>query len=221
MLDRGIKAQPGFVVGCATAAVTLTRMDSLASIRDWLLSLSWQSLLGPFIAILALLFTVGSFWWLQARQGRLRSYQPHTFALTNTSNQALFRFPLVFYNTGPKPIVIRDMKLLFPKQPVVPALAWLNTRSQLKPAPDDGHQFPAVFSVPGRQAQQYFIEFGIDAKNPLPGIDLAAHEHKVRVDVLLGHKRRWTRLVTFALRAQDVDTPGAYLTYSNDAVGSD
>jgi hypothetical protein len=149
----------------------------------------WQSFVGPAIALLALLFTIGSFWWLQARQGKLRSYRPHTFALIHGSSKVRLRFPLVFYNTGAKPIVIRDMRLTFPGQPGIEPLPWRTFRSQLKPDTDDGERLPAVFSVPGRQAQQQFIEFGVDRDTPLPGVDFAIQEHTVQVEVLLGHKK--------------------------------
>ena len=53
----------------------------------------WQSLVGPAIAILALLFTIGSFWWLQARQGRLRSYPPNTLCFARKPKaKRLFAF---------------------------------------------------------------------------------------------------------------------------------
>src|SRR5215216_5408341 len=133
----------------------------------------WQSLVGPAIALMALIFTVASFWWLQARQGNLRSYEPHTFGFYRQPNKVRLRFPLVFYNTGPKPIVVQDMRLSFPEQSGVTPIEWRTSRSQLMPDTDDGAQLPAVFSVPGRQAQQHFIEFGIDSDDPLPGVDLS------------------------------------------------
>ena len=178
----------------------------------------WQSLVGPAIAILALLFTIGSFWWLQARQGRLRSYQPNTFAFARNPSQALLRFPLVLYATGPKPIVILDLRLSFPTEPGVAPLPWRSWRSQLRPDTGDPVRLPAVFSVPGRQAQQHFIEFGIDMKDPLPGIDLSASEYPVLVEVLLGHKKGWKPLLSFPLEGKHIESTGAYLAYSNTAL---
>jgi hypothetical protein len=189
----------------------------LTLIRDWLYAVEWQPLIGPFIATLALLFTVGSFWWLQARQGKLLSYPPHSFAFYLIPTKARLRFPLVLYNTGPKPVVVQDMRLLFPTHPEVTPLPWRTSRSHLMPDAEDGPQLPAVFSVPGRQAQQYFIEFGIDAKEPLPLIDLGASEDLVRVEVLLGHKKQWKQLISFPLRGK-LESPTAYIAYSNDAV---
>jgi hypothetical protein len=114
------------------------------------------------IACMALAFAVGSFWWLNARQGRLQSFEPHSFAvgIQQATLVVLLRFPLVLYNTGAKPIVIQNMRLSFPEEPhsVLP-LPWRTTRSHIKPTSDDGHAFPVVFSVPSRTAHQMFIEF--------------------------------------------------------------
>jgi hypothetical protein len=178
----------------------------------------WTSLVGPAIAVLALMFTIGSFWWLQARQGRLRSYPPLSFAFGGNQKLALIRLPLVLYNSGAKPIIVQDLRLSFPEQPGVTPLPWRSLRSQLRPAAEDSLKLPAAFSVPGRTAQQHFIEFGVDSADPLPGIDLQAQEYRVSVEVLMGHKRKWRRLVTFALEGKHIDLSGAYLAYSNTAL---
>jgi hypothetical protein len=72
--------------------------------------------------------------------------------------------------------------------------------------------------VPGRQAQQHFIEFGIESTDPLPGIELKTQQYLVAVEVLLGHKRKWRRIVSFPLEGKHIDSSGAYLTYSNTAL---
>jgi hypothetical protein len=76
-----------------------------------------------------------------------------------------------------------------------------------------------VFSVPGRQAQQHFIEFGVNRKDPLPGVDLKAHAYSVAVEVLVGHRRAWRRLVSFPLQAKKFEKSAPYIAYSNDALG--
>ncbi len=48
-----------------------------------------------FIAVLALLFTVASFWWLHARRGHLVGNRPGEFAMALTPEQSRFRFGLV------------------------------------------------------------------------------------------------------------------------------
>ena len=71
-----------------------------------------------------------------------------------------------------------------------------------------------MFSVPGRTAQQMFIEFGA----PFPGIVPQARDYTARIEVKLGHRRKWRRLLTFTLRAGQIINPGSYITYSNSPV---
>jgi hypothetical protein len=188
------------------------------SLREWLGAIKWQSVVGPAIAILALMFTIGSFWWLQARQGKLRSYQPYSLAYSQVANQALLRFPLVLYNTGAKPIIVQDLRLSFPAESRVAPLPWRTSRLRLKPTADDGSTLPAPFAVPGRQAQQHFIEFGSDSMDPLPGIDFKEGEYRVLIEVLLGHKKKWKQLLSFPLGAKQIKHLSSYTAYSNTAL---
>ncbi|MFF9640534.1 hypothetical protein [Kitasatospora aureofaciens] len=171
------------------------------------------------VAGCALLFTIGSFWWLNARRGRLQSFEPHTFAGCATSSVTLLRIPLVLYNTGAKPIIVQDLQLRFPDEPAfIASLPWRTTRNQLKPAPDDGHAFPAVFAVKGRTAEQLFVEFGA----PFPGFLPEARDYRVSIEAKLGHRQGWigfrtdrVELLAFTLRVGHMVSPDAYITYSN------
>ena len=166
------------------------------------------------IACLALLFTITSFWLLNARQGRLRSFEPHSFAAALRQHDLvmLFRFPLVLHNTGAKPIVVQDMRLSFPSEsPPDLLLPWRSTRSQIKPEKGDGHAFPAVFSIPGRTAQQMFVEFG----GSFPGAIPKVRPYRALIEVKLGHRKKWKRLLQFTIRAEHITEITAYITYSN------
>jgi hypothetical protein len=167
-----------------------------------------------FIACLALAFTIGSFWWLHARHGALVSFEPQTFAAAATPQQSRVRLPVVLFNTGAIPIVVQDMQLRFPEgQGTI--LPWALTRSQLKPASDDGYVFPAVFSVPGRSTEQMFIEFGGPFAGAVPAGDCQA-----QIDVKLGHRDGWDHLLTFTLRASRITDPHRFITYSNRPDGA-
>ena len=54
------------------------------------------------IACLALAFAIGTFWWLNARQGRLKSFEPQSFAIgfRQADLVVLLRFPLVLVFRG-------------------------------------------------------------------------------------------------------------------------
>jgi hypothetical protein len=163
------------------------------------------------IASLALLFTVGSFWWLNARQGKLKSSEPQSFAACRTPDKLRLLFPLVFYNSGAKPIVVQDMQLTFPEESRWKSpLPWKTTRSQLPPS-DGGWAFPAVFSIPGRTAQQMFIEFGGSFLDVTP----LARDYRVRIEAKVAHRKKWKHLITFTLRAAHVTHPERYIAYSN------
>lgn len=165
------------------------------------------------VAGLALLFTVSSFWFLNARRGKIRSFAPHTFAAQYKQAELFLRFPLVLQNTGAVPIVVQDLKLEFCSDgDLFPPLPWWTTRSRLKPAPDDGHTLPAVFSIEGRKTAQLFIEFGISNE----AIKLDAKAYPVTVFAKLGHRKRWRKLVTFTLNASHITEPEEYIAYSNN-----
>jgi hypothetical protein len=167
------------------------------------------ALLGFLIACLALAFTIGSFWWLNARQGRIKTFEPHSFAAAALPTQSKVRFPLVLYNTGAKPIIVQNMQLWFTGTPST-ILPWSTTRSQLMPAADDEPALPAAFSIPGRTAQQKFIEFGGPFAGGIPAADCQAQIH-----VKLGHRREWEHLITFTFWAEQITHPNRYIAYPN------
>jgi hypothetical protein len=64
------------------------------------------------ISVCALLFTVGSFWWIQARRGRLRAYGPHAYGGCLAGNKKLFIHPLIIHNPAPAPLAVTNARLL-------------------------------------------------------------------------------------------------------------
>jgi hypothetical protein len=104
------------------------------------------------------------------------------------------------------------LQLRFPdEQGFLLPLPWRTSRSEIKPHNDDGHRFPAVFAVQGRSAQQHFIEFG----GPLPGLTFEACDYRVRIQARLGHRKGWTDILDFMLRAGHISAPEQYIAYGN------
>ncbi|MFD5010121.1 hypothetical protein [Streptomyces chartreusis] len=163
-----------------------------------------------FVAGLALVFTVGSFYWLNARQGRLRSYEPHSFAARAGQDDLRLLLPLVLYNTGAKPIVVQNLWLRFPDESAaLLPLPWTALRARINPGKDDGFALPAAFAVEGRSAERVFVEFG----GPFPGFN-PDWDCTVSIEVKLGHRKGATPLLSFTLRASRITQPG-YIAYSN------
>ncbi|MGW5653279.1 hypothetical protein [Streptomyces humi] len=167
------------------------------------------------VSTCALLFTVASFWWLHARQGRLKAWEPHAFAVIVGGSTARLRLPLILHNTGPKPIVVQNIILTFPDEPAshLPLL-WVSSPSRLQPGPDEEAKPPAGFVVPGREALQLFIEFQAPFSAFLP----EARDYKAQLQVRVGHRKGWRRLLTFSLRAANIIDPGRYTVYDNAPV---
>ncbi|MER7677043.1 hypothetical protein [Streptomyces sp. NPDC096934] len=165
-----------------------------------------------FVAACALVFTVASFWWLNARQGRLESWEPLTFSGAVTDAQARLRFPLVLHNTGAKPFIVRDLRLSFHDGALQLApLPWTSSRSHLE---SRDAILPAVFAVPGRTAEQVFIEFGTSSPRYFVP---EARQYRVSIDALLGHRNDWQSLVTFTWHADRLVHPSNYIAYRNIA----
>lgn len=164
------------------------------------------------VSVCALLFTVASFWWLNARQGRLKAWEPHSFAAIVHGSMARLRLPLVLHNTGPKPIVVQDLILTFPDESASHlSLLWVNSPSCLQPGPDEEAKLPAGFVVAGREAQQLFIEF----EAPFSGFLPEARDYKAQVQVRVGHRKGWRPLLTFTLRAANIIDPDRYTVCNN------
>lgn len=165
------------------------------------------------IAALALVFTVTSWWWVNSRRGKLRSYDPHSFAYIGGPMELRIRLPLVLENTGPTPIVVQNFRLHFPRErDALLPIPWSNTRNTIRPGTGDGEELPAVFAVQGRMAVQKFVEFAA----PFPGVDLQAHTYDVQVDVVLGHQDGWRKLIRFPLHADRITSPDQFIAYSNE-----
>jgi hypothetical protein len=77
---------------------------------------SWALL----VALLALFFTVASFWWLNARRGSLQVGEPGAYAF---ANKPRLRLPTAFYNTGARALIVTDLRLLLVEDAAQPPLA--------------------------------------------------------------------------------------------------
>lgn len=193
------------------------------------------------ISVFALLFTVGSFWWIQVRRGRLHCYAPNSYAGAFTPADLLLSLPLVLHNTGAAPIVVLDFRLRLSKterqftqtrrpadaaddgrpseqqeRALLPiSMSWRAIQPELQPARvDGGRKMPSPFPVDGRRAVERFIEFGKRAPNVLP----LNGPYTANVDIKLAHRRTWRPLLTFDLHTELVEQSGQaqWLVRTND-----
>jgi hypothetical protein len=165
-----------------------------------------------FIASLALLFTVGSFWWLNARRGRLVCAPPHAFGMAATPQVFRIRFPLAIYNTGARAIIVRDLRCRFPGTEQLLPLPWESTRHTLRPKSEDFQDVPTPFPVRGREAVPVIAEFG----GPFPGFTLAGGAHRCVIEIVDSDRGSWRTLLAFEVHVTDrEELRSAYLSYPN------
>jgi hypothetical protein len=178
------------------------------------------------IAILALIFTVASFWWIQVRRAKLTSYPPRSYAGYFHPNDIRLVLPLVLYNLGPAPIVVLDFRLHVrggtpttdgTRSPVPFTMSWQATQPKLEPARvGGGRVMPSPIPIAGRSAVDRFIEFGRAIPVGLP-LDLGPYD--VTIDVLEAHGTRWRQLVRFSLHTEltlNGESAGAFIVRNND-----
>jgi hypothetical protein len=150
------------------------------------------------IAAMALVFSVASFWWLNARRGKLIVTPPHAFVIAGDGSTVLvLRFPLVVYNTGAKATVVRDIQCRFSSDTgqVLP-LPWRGTYSLLPGGPESIREYPTAFAIPPRDAVPLNVEVG----GPFPGLAVEPGKtYSVRIEILPTHRNVWRPVVTFDL----------------------
>lgn len=167
-------------------------------------------ILSAFVALLALLFSVGSFWWIHARKGSLVSYPVITFSGLIDASELQIRIPVVIYNTGAAPSVIRAMKLTYVG--VDKKVHTLQSQTFLKTIdPKDSHSdFVHAFAIPGRTVITKHVKF-VEASAPstAPG-----KETLFVLQVLRDENAGWTGLR--AIRIHTGLLIDRLITMSND-----
>lgn len=161
-------------------------------------------ILSAILGTLGLLFTTFSFWWMNWRRGKLsvghpRGYELDTMRGENAVVDSLvLRLPLIFYNTGAKPILVQNLRLVLQDKPAEPPLAFTATLEHL--ASDDvgrGARHLAIqFVVRGREAVAMVYEFwGSEGHVPL----FAPDQYLLELQGQLDNQDRWRHITRFML----------------------
>jgi hypothetical protein len=170
------------------------------------------------IAICALAFTIGAFWWLNARPGKLQIVgAPSSYAFASGTDLVL-NLPLAFTNTRPLAAVAISLRLRIDAPGFPPIVPFQATRETVNPQPD-GRAMSSAIVIQGRETRLINCEFiarpaEVVLSDPVTII--------VTVEGLIARKWRrsaWRPLTTFPLHLprQAIDHRSQYLTYSNAA----
>jgi hypothetical protein len=155
------------------------------------------------ISLLALAFTIGSFWWLHARRGSLTATRPRKYAF---ADRVRLRLPLAFFNTGAKALIVSDLRLVIDDEPERVPLGWITTRAKLRPESD----------VQGRGTKELIAEFGDDLGwEPAPG-----SRHRLRLEAQVHPSEEWDEFVAFDWWAPpSADVMKQYIAHRNEPAG--
>lgn len=164
------------------------------------------------IATLALLFTIASFYWLQARTGRLKLYPIVVFSGYLTRSQMTLRLPLTIFNSGAKPRVVTALRLhLITGAGDNVTMTCHAFRRTIKPDTNDMEDFPVAFIIPPRAVTTKFAEFRLD---PTPLRVLSNVPTRAEVEAFVDQKLRWKRLGRAELH-MEIMHDSSFITYSN------
>lgn len=162
------------------------------------------------VSLLALTFTVGSFWWLHARRGSLEAAAPRSYAFVH---KVRLRLPLAFYNTGAKALIVSDLRLVMEEDASREPLRWITTRTTLRPDAKDGFAFATPFSIAGRSAKEVNVEFGDD----LGWAPVPASRHRLRLQAQVHPSEVWVDVAAFAWWAPpSADVMTRYISHRNE-----
>jgi hypothetical protein len=169
------------------------------------------------ISLVALMFTLFSFWWMNWRRGKLIIGTPYSYAAVSTGKDKMLfiQFPFVFYNSGAAVQLIQTLRLKLKQGEKSSAiLFWNNTLKNL--AKDDGHEWVKQFAIEGRSSFESIFVFRRIPGNFIfsPGIVKVVLEGKVN------NNSKWQVLSKFDLNTPEdnISTLNSetLLVYDND-----
>lgn len=146
------------------------------------------------ISILALIFTVFSFWWMNWRKGKLHVTTPRSYAaFGSVERKMVVEFPFVFFNDGPIPIIVQNLRILFLDEDEAQPLNFNATVRKL--GTDEDRAFATQFPVRGREAVLLICEF---QREP-GGMVFKSQSYRLELQAKLGKSKKWKRLTRFPL----------------------
>lgn len=161
------------------------------------------------VASSALLFTVGSFWWLHARRGKLRMPSaPTRYAGAFGAGDPILRLPIALHNSGPLPYLIQEMRV---EVDGTHHLKWQTSVSSIDPREKEPRDFLDALVVEGRALKVVHIEFITRGSKWRPE-PLSRPSFALQVKV----KGKWRTLAHFTLQMPHKGTIGNYITHEGE-----
>jgi len=154
------------------------------------------------ISTLALFFTVFSFWWMNWRRGKLQVGTPRSYAaFGSVEGKMVLEFPFVFFNNGPMPIVVQNLRLIFSEEKELHPLIFNATVKKL--GKDEDRAFATQFPVRGREALLLVCEF---QRTP-GGKTFEVYDYPMKLQAKLDKSKKWKTICNFNLNVTEKSLP--------------
>jgi hypothetical protein len=171
-----------------------------------------QSAPALLIGILALVFTIFSFWWMNWRKGKLIVGPPRSYALVAPGEkELLIELPLIFYNNGAATQVIQNLRLKLEQNNKSTILNFNNTESDLGSS-DSNRQWARQFAIEGRKAHSNIFAFNRKHGEFVP----SQGKCKATLEGKLYENMEWKEMLIFDLNISGTPPFNCLLTYDND-----
>ena len=154
------------------------------------------------ISILALLFTVGSFWWMNWRKGDLQVSPPRSYAITSSDTALTLQLPFIFFNNGPTPIFVHNLRLVFTEVRPQESVVFQGTVKELG-FPETPMKTATQFPIRGLEVQLIICWF----MNPGSRLRLKAGIYPVELHAMLDDRSDWNTVSSFTLNIDEEEVP--------------
>jgi hypothetical protein len=165
------------------------------------------------LSTLALIFTVSSFWWMNWRVGRLWVGIPRSYGFHNQDRLLILEFPFAFYNDGPIPILIQNLRLILLGEEERRPLKFVVTLKKI--ASDENRTWATQIPVNGREAVVLVCQF-----QRTPSESLEAGTQQVMLQGKLGPREEapWKDLCQFSLHLSSsaIEQRAHLIAYDNE-----
>ena len=146
------------------------------------------------ISTLALLFTVFSFWWMNWRKGKLIVGVPRSYAAFGSEEgRAVLEFPFIFFNNGPMPIFIQNLRIIIANEE--DRCPFIFTATVEKLGTDHNRSLATQFPVRGREAALLICQFQREPGNIL----FQQGSYPIELQALIGNSMKWKRISRFSM----------------------
>jgi hypothetical protein len=135
------------------------------------------------------------------RKGKLHVGEPRTYAAQGSvMGKMVVVLPFIFFNDGPTPIIVENLRLVFTSLDGEPLTYWATVK---KLVTQEDRTLATQFAVLGREAKHLICEFQREQE-----FIFTSQKYPLKLEARINEKKEWVELCTFSLNVgkEDVKT---------------